>query len=131
MIIDSNIFLEVILEQERVESASEFLNEILKGEKQGFISTFSIDSIILNLVKNNAKKNKIISFLNGLLKYEGLRFYQIKIKDRIDALNLMSKHKLDYEDAVILQSAISTSSDEIVSFDKHFDNIKEIKRIEP
>src|SRR3989344_6425823 len=129
MIIDSNIFLEVILEQERVESASEFLNEILKGEKQGFISTFSIDSIILNLVKNNAKKNKIISFLNGLLKYEGLRFYQIKIKDRIDALNLMSKHKLDYEDAVIVQSAISTSSDEIVSFDKHFDNIKEIKRI--
>ena len=53
------------------------------------------------------------------------------MQDRIEALKLMKKHSLDYEDALTLQAAISTNSEEIVSFDKHFDSVKEIKRIEP
>lgn len=53
------------------------------------------------------------------------------MKDRFNALFLISKYNLDYEDAMVLQSAILTRSKEIVSFDKHFDKVKEIKRIEP
>ena len=53
------------------------------------------------------------------------------MNDRTKALDLMIKYKLDYEDSLILQCAFSTKSKEIVSFDKHFDKVQEIKRIEP
>ena len=131
MIIDTNIFLEVLLNQEKCEGCSTFLRGILEGGREGFITTFSIDSIVISMLNNKAGNEKVNVFLSSLVKYKGLRFYQVKISDRIKALKLMKIYNLDYEDALILQSAISTGSEEIVSFDKHFDKIKEVKRIEP
>ncbi len=131
MLIDSNIFLEVILEQERCDKCKVFLRGVLEGATIAYLSTFSIDSIVLSMMWKKAEKWKIETFLNSLIGYKGLRFYQIKIKDRLKALKLMQKYSLDYEDAIILQASISTNSEEIVSLDRHFDRVKEIKRIEP
>ena len=131
MIIDTNIFLEVILEQEKSEECKIFLREILEGNKRAFISTFSIDSIVLAMMRNNINCEKIEIFLKSLYKYKGLGFYQIKINDRINVFLFMNKYKLDYDDALVAQTAIATGSKEIVSFDKHFDKVKEIRRIEP
>lgn len=130
MIIDANIFLEVLLEQKNSEKCKSLLREILNGEKQAFISTITIDSIVLVMIKYKIQKEKIELFLKSLVKYKGLRFYQIKLQDRIKAIYLMDKYKLDYEDSLVLQSAFSTQSKEIISLDKHFDKIKEIKRID-
>lgn len=131
MIIDTNIFLEVILEQEKAEKCKIFLKEILEGKKKAIISSFSIDSIVLSMIRNKVSGGKITIFLRSLYKYAGLRFYQIRIKDRINALLFMEKYNLDYEDALIAQSAISTNSREIISFDRHLNKIKEINRIVP
>lgn len=95
------------------------------------MSTFTIDSIILVMLRNRIGKEQIINFLSNLSLFRGLKLYQTKIIDRKNALILMNKYSLDYEDATILQCAISTNSEELVSFDKHFDKIKEIKRVEP
>jgi len=131
MIIDTNIFLEVLLEQEKCEQCSIFLIDFAEGNKTGFITTFSIDSIVISMLNNNRDEEKIKIFLSSLLKYRGLKFYQIKVQDRVNALGLMKKYGLDYEDAIMMQSAISTNSKEIISFDRHFDKIDEIKRVEP
>ena len=131
MLIDANIFLEVILEQEKAEQCKLFLRDVLSGRKQAFISTFAIDSVVLTILRKYPDKNKARIFLINLLKYEGLKFYQIKVKDRINCLQLIEKYNLDYEDAIVLQSALSTGCKEIISFDTDFDNIKEIKRVEP
>jgi predicted nucleic acid-binding protein len=131
MIIDTNIFLEVLLEQEKCNNCRAFLRDFVKGDKIGFLTTFSIDSIVISMLNNDKDEEKVKIFLASLFKYKGLKFYQFKIKDRINALSLMAKYKLDYEDALVLQSAFATNSKEILSFDKHFDKVKEIKRIEP
>ena len=131
MIIDTNIFLEVLLEQEKCEKCVVFLKDFADGLKEGFLTTFSIDSVVISMLNNDKDEEKIKIFLSSLLKYKGLKLYQVKIRDRINAMILMKKHNLDYEDALILQSAIATNSGEIVSFDKHFDKVKDIKRIEP
>ena len=131
MLIDANIFLEVLLEQEKSENCKAFLRKVLEGNISAIVSSFTIDSIILSMTRNNIKKEKIRLFLLSLSKYKGLRIYQVSIKDRINSLDLMSKYNLDYEDALILQSAISLKFTKIISFDKHFDKIKEIKRVEP
>jgi len=70
-------------------------------------------------------------FLRKLLKSKGLKIYKLTMKDRFIALQYIEKYNLDYEDAITLQSAISSGCKEIVSFDSDFDKIKEIKRIGP
>jgi len=130
MLIDANIFLEVILEQKNSEKCKTFLREIVEG-KTAFLTTFTIDSIILSMIRNKMNEIKIHTFLSSLKQYKGLRIYMVSLKDRINSMSLMQKYKLDYEDSIILQSAISAKCSELVSFDRHFDKVKEIKRIEP
>jgi len=70
-------------------------------------------------------------FLNAILSSVGLTFYSHINSDRLGAIKNMEKYGLDFEDSMTLQAAISTGSTEIISFDKHFDNIPGIKRVEP
>ena len=131
MLIDTNIFLELLLDQKKANECELFLKEILEGKKAAFITSFSIDSVVLAMIRNNAENKEIINFLTSLKKYKGLKIHTFSLKDRINALSLIEKYNLDYEDSIILQTAISTKSTEIVSFDKDFDKVKEINRIEP
>jgi len=131
MLIDANIFLEVLLGQKNAEKCRLFLGDIASGKKQGILSTFSVDSIVLSMLKNGVDKEEVKLFLNNLLKYKGMQFYQPKIRDRINCFSLIEIYGLDYEDAIVLQSAISSDSKEILSFDTDFNKVKEIKRIEP
>lgn len=131
MIIDANIFLEFLLKQKKFEECRIFLNKTVTGEIKAIISNFSVDSIIILMARNNLNVVEIETFLKKLVNSRGINIYFFNIKDRFNALLLMDKYGLDYEDAIVLQSAFATGSKEIVSFDKHFDKIKEIKRIEP
>ena len=127
---DANIFLEFFLDQEKGESCKNFIDKISSGEINVIISIFSVDSIIISLIKHKVVLEKALSFLRGL-ESSGLRVYYPDVKDRMESLNWIQKYKLDYEDALTLQSALSSGCKEIMSFDKHFDKVKEIKRIEP
>ena len=129
MLIDANIFLEVLLEQERSNKCKAILKRFQKGKQQGIISSFTVDAIML--IVTRYKKENIELFLNSLLNYKGLKIYQITVKDRLEAISLMKTNNLDYEDAITLQAAFSNNLSEILSLDKHFDKVKEIKRIEP
>lgn len=131
MIIDSNIFLEVLLKQEKSENCRIFLNKTISGEAEGIVPDFVIDSVLLIMKRDSINTKEMKMFLQKILKSRGIRIYSIGIKDRVKALNLMDSYGLDYEDALVLQSAIATDSEEIMSFDKHFDRVKEIRRIEP
>lgn len=131
MIIDTNIFLEFLLKQKEEERCKIFLNKTVIGEVKAIVNDFTIDSIIIGMERNNLGFEEINLFLKKLIKSKGINIYSISIKDRLNALNLMTKHNLDYEDSLVLQSAVATDSNEIMSFDKHFDKVKEIKRIEP
>ena len=131
MLIDANIFLELFLDQEKKDNCRNFLNKTVKGELNVTVSDFSIDSIILNMGHNKLETSKIKSFLHKLMSSKGIRIYSVNMTDRLNALNHMKKYNFDYEDSIILQSALSTKCKEIVSFDRHFDKVKEIRRIEP
>ena len=131
MLIDTNIFLEVLLAQEKLELCNGILEEIESGEKKAAITSFTIDSIIIIMNRNKASISDIEIFIRSILSYNGLIFYQITFKDRLLALKWMKKYNLDYEDALTLQSAISLKEREILSLDSDFDKVKEIERIVP
>jgi predicted nucleic acid-binding protein len=129
MLIDTNIFLEILLEQKNTDKCKAFLREVFEGKTSAFISSFSIDTIALILTRSKVEPEKIKFFLSSLLSYKGLKIYYVRVNDRINCIDLMKNYNLDYEDALILQCCISTKSNRLVSFDKHFDKVKEIKRI--
>jgi len=132
MFIDANIYLEFLLKQENAEKAKSFITAISnKSEGKAFVSNFNLDSIIIILCRNKISIKVMEDFIFEVVNSRGISIYEMTMQDRLKAMNLMKQYNLDYEDSLTLQAAIVTSSKEIVSYDKHFDNIKEIERIEP
>ena len=131
MLIDANIFLEVLLNQTHAISAFTLLERIGKGDGEAFVSDFTIDSVLLVMHNHKASSSEMNNFLLQIINSKGMTVYSVTLHDRIQALKHIEKYGLDYEDALVLQSAISTKSEQIVSFDTDFDVVKEIERVEP
>lgn len=131
MLLDANIFLELFLGQEKAELCRIFLNQVASGEKNAVVSSFTIDSIIIVLEAEKVNLNRIALFLEKIVKSRGLSVYKPTIKDRFHAFQLIKKYRLSYDDALTLQCAIVNNCKEIVTFDGHFEKVKEVKRIEP
>ena len=131
MLIDTNIFVEVLLAQRNAERCARFLEKVHKGEIRAHVSTFTIDGVLLNIERNRKTVKDLARFLYHLLSYRTLMVYTPTLRDRLNAFAHMDAFKLDFDDALILQCALSNNIKEIVSFDKHFDKVKMIKRIEP
>jgi len=49
----------------------------------------------------------------------------------LQAISFMRIYQLDFDDSVVLSYMKSLKIKKIVSFDKHFDTISQISRIEP
>ena len=129
MLIDTNIFLEVQLNQEKSQKASELLEAVFKNIIQAHITDFTIDSIVIIMEHYNKSPAEIKRFLVSLLAYEGLDFYQLSIFDKIKATEHMSLLELDFDDACMYQAMQVLKITTIASFDTDFDKIPNIKRL--
>ncbi len=130
MLIDTNISLELLLNQQKAQICQDFLEKVRASVLEAVVSTFTIDSILIELGKNHRNVKFMRIFLLSILSHKGLKIYTPTIDDRLKATAHLV-FGLDFEDALTLQCAISNNEKEIVSFDKDFDRIKVIKRIEP
>ncbi len=67
--------------------------------------------------------------MSSIIDFEGLYVYSTNIEEELEAIGKMEKG-LDFDDA--LQSFITKKlKTSIVSYDKHFDKIKGLKRLKP
>lgn len=125
-LVDTNVWLERLLDQNKSLIASRFFDLI--PTEQLFVSDFSIHSIgvILSRLKKLDVFERFIDdlFINGQLEQLSL--------DVIDLLNVamnIKKYKLDFDDAY--QFSIAQKYDmTLITFDKNF-NIKGIKKNTP
>lgn len=102
-----------------------------KGEIKATITDFEIDTIMLVMHRYKKSWSDIRKFLLSLLLYNGLSIYSVNIIDKIKATEHIKNFKLDLEDSIVLQAALSNGIKEIVSLDPDFDKIRLVKRIEP
>ncbi len=129
-LIDASIFLEIELEQEKSHECKKFLEKVEKGDIKAIITDFAIDGIALVMESHGKSRKDIRKFLISVALFEGLSIYSVKHSDKIKATEHM-KSGLDFDDSIVLQSALSNGITEIVSLDKDFDKVKIIKRVEP
>ncbi len=128
-LVDTNIFLEVLLLQAKKEECEELLEQFRKGKKLGIVTDFTIHSIIV-MMYTYGKMDGLRVFLSSLTGYKGLRVYPTDLASEIKATELSAQNKLDMDDAIQYAIALETNVEAIISFDKHFSNLK-IPRKEP
>jgi len=114
---DTNIFLEVILRQERVALCESILRE---REKRIAISDFSLHSIGIYLFRT--KRENV--FLDFLADIDGLvTILSLELKDYPQIYGNRKRHNLDYDDSYQLTVA-ETFGIELISLDKDFRGVE-------
>ncbi len=127
MLIDTNIFLEFFLGQERAKACRQFLKRVEKGEIGRFVTDFTLHSIGIILEKYK-KKELLPGIFASLNTFKGLKLLSANLEE----LSLISEFSmvtsLDFDDAYQAYFCKKLNIP-IVSYDSHFDGI--IKRLKP
>ena len=129
--VDSNVFLELELDQEHADECEVFLNKVRKGVLRAITTGFHIDSILIIMENYGKSPRDLEIFLSSLLGYKGLEVYLLSILDRISATRWMDELNLDLDDAIAYHVMKRLNIDKIVPYDRHFDSVKDITRLEP
>ncbi len=124
-LVDSNIFLEGLLEQEQSTKVKSFLENT--NTDKLYITNFSLHSIGVLLTR--AKKMDLFHrFINEVI-LNRIEVLSITSEDLNKVIENIERFSIDFDDAY--QYTIAKSYNlQIVSFDKDFDRT-DLKRIEP
>ncbi|NJK95774.1 MAG: type II toxin-antitoxin system VapC family toxin [Bacteroidales bacterium] len=125
-LVDTNVWLERLLDQEKSEVASKFFDLIPTDSL--FVSDFSIHSI--GVILSRLKKDDIFEkFINDLFINGGIESLSLDSSDLLDVISNIKKYNLDFDDSY--QFSVSLKYDlTIITFDKDF-NAKGIKKKTP
>jgi len=124
-LIDTNIFLELLLDQQKKEVASTIFSRIETGEYEIVISGFSLHSI--EFILSIKKKNDVLKeFLQALHDFPNISIYHTTIEEDLEVLEIMGRTRLDFDDANQYYVAKKFNA-EIITFDKDFRGIKDLK----
>jgi predicted nucleic acid-binding protein len=115
-LVDTNIWLELLLNQEKSEVVSEFLK--LVPPTQLFVSDFAIHSI--GVILSRLKKLDALSlFLNDLFINGQIEQISLEPLDLIDVTYNIKKYNLDFDDSYQFTVAEKFAMT-LVTFDKDF-----------
>ncbi|MHA1582164.1 MAG: PIN domain-containing protein [Candidatus Baldrarchaeia archaeon] len=82
-LIDTNIFLEILLSQKRKDECKKLLSMLRAGKIEGAVTDFTIHSIIV-LMDNFGKLDELEVFLSSLTAYKSLHVYVTSIFDEVN-----------------------------------------------
>jgi hypothetical protein len=117
LLIDTNIFLEIILEQEKAVDAKALLESA--GEHDLFISDYSLHSIGLLLFRR--KQHDIFQkFIQDITANAGISVLSAGVDDMDIIVAVSKRHNLDFDDAYQYGLAEKNGLT-LVSFDSDFD----------
>ena len=129
--VDANIFLEVILKDKNADRCKSLLRKIKNNEIKALTSDFLIYACLIQIqykLKSHEKMKQFLSFINQL---KGLKIIRPSLNEMYKSCNISKKYNLDFDDSLVVAIMINNKCKHLVSFDKHFNNIPMIKRIEP
>jgi len=129
LLVDTNVFLEVMLGRPKRESCAAFLGVLRGGGREGVVTDFTIYSIMV-ILEWAEKLPELRIFLSALSAYKGLAIYPISLEEKLAAVKLAIEGEFDIDDALQYVCARTLKAEGVVSLDRHFDG-HEVPRIEP
>lgn len=117
MLIDTNIFLELLLDQQNSAEVESFLTSLT--DRTAYISDFSLHSILVHM-ERRGKWNEAQQFLDDIAETEAFSLIHLSLEETQSVFGAMEKFGLDFDDAYQFRIA-EIHGYELVSYDKHFD----------
>ena len=127
-LIDTNIFLEILLGQEKKDECLKFMQLVLEGKVEATVADFTIHSIAV-ILTHQKLLDFLIEFLSDITGFIGLKLVNTSLNDKLRIARLAKEKSFDFDDAYQYYIA-RLHNLKIVSFDTDFDR-GEIPRIEP
>jgi len=128
-LIDTNVFLEVMLARGKRTACIDLLESVKSGRERATVTDFTIYSIML-ILESQQKLRELDRFLRSLSAYKGLTIHAASLADKIQAVELVDSGEFDIDDAVQYASARAVKAKAIVSLDRDFDG-HDIPRSDP
>lgn len=132
--VDSNIFLyPIIYEVDAVEEArgaKGLLLKIATGDVEAYTSILTWDEVVW-VVRKLFGLELSIEQGKCLLAFPNLRFLAVKKSVVLRAQEILEKYGVKPRGAIHAATAMENNITTIVSYDKDFDVIREVRRIEP
>jgi len=123
-LIDTNIFLEILLQQKKSDIAKGILRELVENSEPFIITSFTIHSIIVILEKRRMI-NELKIFMSSLAEIENLLFYYPTFEEEKEIIHNMTKWNLDFDDSFQYFVAQKLEA-ELITFDHNFAGITDI-----
>ncbi len=131
-IIDANILLRFLTDDDpdKAGQCELLLKRVEKQEEEVLLPDLILADVIWTLQSfYKQSKIRIREMLMPVLSLRGLRFSSKEVARR--ALNLYVEKNIDWTDAFVAAQMISRGQKDIYSYDRDFNRVEEIKRIEP
>lgn len=126
-LIDTNIFLEILLDQGKSSECEELLFSIGDLEKQFFVSGFTLHSIEV-IMSREGMEDDLEDFLQDMDLMD-IQVVNTTVLEEYKTVSLMKETELDFDDS--FQYFICRKMDlDIISYDDHFDQV-DVERITP
>ena len=127
--VDANIFLEMFLDNEKADDCESYLKSFTERNQTAVTTDFIVYSCLLMIIR---KINSLKTAKEALIFFSNLPQLKIivpSINELSNALDLMETNNLDFDDNLVVACMETYGITELVSLDKHFDKVKNIKRI--
>lgn len=131
MFIDANIFLELALEDNRSDECEKLFLKIMEKNLPSITSDFIFYTCLIQMENKLKPIKNMEDFMTFIDNIKSLNIISPSNETIYDAFKTMRIHNLDFDDALVVAVMKSSGLKELVSFDNHFDKVKEIRRIEP
>jgi predicted nucleic acid-binding protein len=126
ILLDTNAFLELLVDQKRAAECESLLELVSKGEMEAAVTHFAVHAVEATLVSGE----NLERFLRNLEHSMGLYIYDTNLSEEMAAALISEKISRDFDDTLQYYVAKKLGADAIVSFDEHFDGL-DIRRVEP
>lgn len=135
--LDANVFIyayvkpkrELTAEEKAIKrKAREVMRRVNGGEK--VITTVVHLSEIVNVMEKSVPAAVVSRLLRGILSAENIRTLDVSRGDYLTAADISRSHRIGVNDALAVIKMAEAGVSEIYSFDKHFDGIEGIVRVE-
>lgn len=134
--VDSNVFLHAFLtprrtlrkEEQKVKDEAKAIVERTEGEEEVAMTTAHLSEVI-NIIETGSSLQKSLGFLAWIITKKNIKVYPVSIEHYETAMPLAKEHRISANDALAYLSMKTHRMEEIYSFDKHFDQLKDIVKL--
>ncbi|MFB6158838.1 MAG: type II toxin-antitoxin system VapC family toxin [Candidatus Nanohalobium sp.] len=126
-LIDTNVFLELLLDQEKADECEKLLGKILEGRVNAAATEFTIHSVQGTLADNPETIKRFLESVNSTIN---IQILETEMEEEIIISQYSKESSLCFDDALQYTVAQRENIEKIISYDTDFDNT-DLKRVEP